>query len=268
MLGRFLREASLCCIFLLCGGALPAQTPVRASLPFAPGETLKYNVTWSIFPAGQVVATLKQLGEGPQDAYQIDTTAHSSGFVSLLFGINDHYRAIFDPTTLCSREIYKTISEGLRRKQTDIRFDRSRRLAILNEVDLAKAAHPLKHATNSIPGCVEDIVTAFYYLRRQPMYVGEKIQLPVNDGSQTQDVIVDVQERRRIQTAFGPRYALRVEPKALGDLYQKKGRLLIWFSDDAQRLPLRIKAMLLVGAITGNLVSATGYPPVPSLPQP
>jgi hypothetical protein len=247
---------------------LPAQTPPSSALPFAPGETLKYNVTWSVFPAGQVVATLKQRGYGAQDAYEVDTTAESTGFVSLLFGINNHYRAVFDPATLCSREIYKTVNEGRRHKQTHIVFDAARKVAILNEVDLAKPTHPVKHATDAIPGCVEDILTAFYYLRRQPMYVGEKIQLPVNDGSQTREVIVDVQERARIQTVFGPRYALRVEPKAMGDLYKKKGRLLIWFSDDAQRLPLRIKAMLLVGAITGNLISVSDHAPVTSPSRP
>jgi hypothetical protein len=245
-----------------------AQAPTAGALPFAPGETLKYNVTWSIFPAGQVIATLKQLGEGPQDAYEIDSSAESSGFVSLLFGINNHYRSIFDPNTFCSREIYKTINEGRRHKQTHIVFDSERKVATLNEVDLALPNHPVKHAKDTIPGCVEDILTSFYYLRRQPMYVGEKIRLPVNDGSATHEVIVDVQERGRLQTPMGIRYAFRVEPRAIGDLYKRKGRMLIWFSDDRQRLPLRIKAMLRVGAITGTLVSVSSHPSSSSPPRP
>jgi hypothetical protein len=249
---RFLILSSILC--LVCG-SLPAQKADVQPLPFAPGETLTYNVTWSIFPAGQVVATLKQLGDGPTDAYEIDATAHSKGFVSLLFSLDNQYRAIFDPRTLCSREIYKTINEGRRHKRTHIVFDGAKKVAILNEVDMAGPNHPVKHATNVIPGCVEDILTSFYYLRRQPMHVGEKIELPVNDGSETHKVLVNVQQRVRLQTPLGPRYALRVEPRAFGDLYKKKGRLLIWFSDDSQRLPLRIKAIMLIGAITGNLAS-------------
>jgi hypothetical protein len=262
------RATILVFCFVLAGcRILLAQQPAGGALPFAPGETLKYDVTWSVFPAGQVIASLKQLGEGPQDAYEIDTRAESSGFVSLLFGINDHYRAIFNPNTLCSREIYKTTNEGRRHKQTYIVFDSARKVAILNEVDLGKANHPVKHATETIPGCVEDILTSFYYLRRQPMYVGEKIHLPVNDGSATHEVIVDVQQRTRLQTPLGVRYAFRVEPTALGDLYKRKGRMLIWFSDDKQRLPLRIRAMLRVGAITGTLVSASEPPTISSAPQ-
>ncbi|MGH9326112.1 MAG: DUF3108 domain-containing protein [Terriglobia bacterium] len=244
---------------LVCAVALPimAAAPAAGSLPFAPGETLTYNVTWSVFPAGQVVAKLKQLGSGPEDDYEIDTTARSTGFVSLLFKIDNHYHAIFDPRTLCSRRITKTINEGRRHKQTNIVFDSAQRVAILNERDMGKPGLPLKHTENAIPPCVEDILTSFYYLRRAPMHVGEQIRVPVNDGSKTHEVLVDVEAREDLQTPVGDREAFRVEPHALGDLYKKKGRLLIWFSDDRERLPLRIKAIMLIGTITGSLESVT-----------
>jgi hypothetical protein len=259
------KKLGVCGGLLLAWNLFAAQTPAKPPLPFEPGETLTYNVTWSIFPAGRVVAALKQLGDGPDDSYEISVTAQSSGFVSMLFGINNRYRAIFDPRTLCSREISKTINEGQRHRKTQITFDAARKVAVLNEVDLAEPGHPVKHATNSIPGCVEDILTAFYYVRRQPMYVGETIHLPINDGSKTHEVLVNVRQRQRLQTPLGPRYAFRVEPHALGDLYKKKGRLLIWFSDDRQRVPLRIKALMPVGAITGNLVSVSRSPaPAPT----
>lgn len=262
-----MRRMAVCTALILVGALASAQTPSasaaspgRPSLPFGPGETLTYNITWSIFPAGQVVSTVKQLGAGPEDAYAIDATARSDGFVSLLYRIDNTYHSVFDPRTLCSREITRTINEGRRHKQTRIVFDAAKRVAILDERDMGKPNHPRKHADNAIPACVEDIVTAFYDLRSQPMQVGDKIHIPVNDGSKTHEVIVDVQAREKIQTPMGPRYAFRLEPRALGDLYKKKGRLLIWISDDAERLPLRIKAMMLIGTITGNLQSVTHTP--------
>lgn len=265
---RVLQKLCVLALALSMSGVALATSPAPEPLPFAPGETLTYNVTWSVFPAGQVVASLKQLGSGPQDDYEIDTTARSSGFVSLLFNIDNAYHSVFDPRTLCSREISKTINEGRRHKQTQIVFDSARKVAVLNEKDLSKPDHPVKKAENAIPACVEDIITAFYYLRRAPMHVGEQIRIPVNDGSQTHEVLVDVQQRERVQTPMGTRYAFRVEPHALGDLYKKKGRMLIWFSDDQERLPLRIKAMMLVGTITGNLVSVKQQPPEQSMLHP
>ncbi len=253
-----MRRAGLILGLALLSGLISAQTPAsKVMAPFAPGETLTYGVTWSIFPAGQVTASVGEVGSEPNDAYQINATAQSSGVVSLLYNIDNSYHATVDSKTLCSRQIEKTINEGSRHKQTHILFDSSKRVAILDERDMGKANHPLKHAENAIPACVEDIVTAFYYLRRQPMQVGGKISVPVNDGSKTHEVIVDVQAREQVKTPLGSRYAFRLEPRALGDLYKKKGRMLIWISDDRERLPLRIKAMMLIGTITGNLQSVT-----------
>jgi hypothetical protein len=99
------------------------------------------------------------------------------------------------------------------------------------------------------------VLTAFYVVRRRPLEVGERLVIPINDGSKTHDVVVEVQAREEIETPLGRHAALRVEPKVFGTLYRRKGRMQIWFSDDEQRLPLRIKAWLAVGAITGTLRS-------------
>jgi hypothetical protein len=151
------------------------------------------------------------------------------------------------------------VNEGRRHKDTRIIFDYDRKLALLVEHDVNQPEAAPKLAQSDIPPCVEDVVTAFYYLRRQHLEVGHTIELPVNDGSKTQRVIVDVQAREKVQTPLGTFDALRVEPKVFSGLLKRKGRMLIWFSDDARQLPLRIKAMISVGSITGTLRSVT-YP--------
>jgi hypothetical protein len=227
---------------------------------FAPGETLTYDVTWSIFRAGEVTATLRSVAGGPKDSYEVTTTARSEGFVSLLYNVRNEFRSLFDPQTLCSQQIVKRINEGRRHKETSIVFDAARQLAILDERDLSQPNMPAKHAENEIPSCVQDVVTAFYFVRRQDFRVGHAIHLPINDGSKTYDVDVEVQAHERIQTPLGTREAFRAEPKVFGGLFKRKGRMLIWFSDDEQRLPLRIKAMAWAGSITGTLRSVSQIP--------
>lgn len=229
--------------------------------PFTPGEMLAYDVTWSVFRAGELTATLRSTGEGSNDAYGVTATARSQGFVSLLFNVNNEFRSFFSPQTLCSQRIVKKTNEGRRHKDTLIVFDRIRNLALLDERDLSKPDAPAKHAENEIPPCVEDVVTAFYYLRRQQLEVGRTIELPVNDGSKTQRVVVEVQAREKVQTPMGTFDAFRVEPKVINGLLKRKGRMLIWFSADNQQLPLRIKAMISLGSITGTLRSVSHLPP-------
>ena len=241
-----------------------AQNPPE---PFRPGESLAYDVTWTVFRAGEVTATLRTSGDAKRDAYEVTATARSQVFVPLLFYVDNVFRATSSSQTLCSEGIVKKVNEGHRHKDTQIAFDYARKQAILDERDLNHPEAPPKHAEFDIPPCVEDVVTAFYYLRRQRLEVGHTIELPVNDGSKTQRVIVDVQAREKVQTPLGTFDALRVEPKVFGGLLKRKGRMLIWFSADERQLPLRIKAMISVGSITGTLRSVT-YPKQNAPPAP
>ncbi len=242
----------------LCQPVQPAAGP--GALPFAPGETLTYNLTWSVFPAGRLVATVGRANGGPGDPYEVKVSARSQGFVSLLYEVKDDFQAVFDPTGLCSLEVSKKVKEGRHRKETRIVFDNQRKLAILDERDLNRPADPPKHAETETSGCVADLVTAFYYLRSQPMHVGQQILVSVNDGTKTSEVTAQVQAREEIQTPLGRRFAFRVEPTVFGGLYKRKGRMLIWFSDDEQRLPLRVRAIISVGTISGDLQSVTQSP--------
>ena len=245
-------------ILALAAPVSPSASPSK--LPFAPGETLTYLLTWSIFPAGQLVATLSRSGGSSGDPYEIKATARSRGFVSHLYEVHDEFQSVFDPTGICSLRISKSIQEGRRHKETHIVFDGQRKLAILDESDLTRPGDPPKHTETETPGCVTDLVTAFYYLRAQPMQVGQQIVIPVNDGNKTSEVTAQVQAREEIQTPLGRRFAFRVEPTVFGGLYKRKGRMLIWFSDDPQRLPLRITAVISVGTIVGDLQSVTQSP--------
>ncbi|HKS96886.1 MAG TPA: DUF3108 domain-containing protein [Terriglobia bacterium] len=253
---------------VLRSNATAQQAPTA---PFAPGETLTYDLSWEVFPAGQVSGTILKVTRGSKELYEVKAAAQSRGFVSLLYTVEDEFDSFFDPETLCSDSLQKRINEGRRHKNTRIVFDSARKLAILDEQDLAAKGAPTKHAENEIPACVHDVVNAFYFMRRQPLRVGQEIRLPINDGSKTADVRVQVQALETIRTPFGTRSAFRVEPTVFGGLLKRKGRMQIWFSDDAERLPLRVKAMISAGTITADLHSVThasASAPAPSPKKP
>ena len=73
---------------------------------------------WTVFRAGEVTTSLRTRGQGPSTAYEITATARSEGFVSLLFDVNNTFRATSNERTLCSESIIKNVSEGRRHKDT------------------------------------------------------------------------------------------------------------------------------------------------------
>ncbi len=263
-------------LFLL---AIPVRTQAPQSAtrlaeiaPFSPGEQLSFDLSWNIFTAGGINATLTRVPDSPGDSYRVLATATSRGFVSLLFAVDDEYQSFFNAQTLCSERLTKKINEGRRHKDTRLVFDSGRKLALLDERDLARPSSPPKHVEQSIPACVEDVISAFYTIRRQPLRVGATIALPINDGSKTVDVRVEVQALEKVKVPFGERMAYRLEPTVFGGaLLKRRGRMLIWISDDDRRLPLRIKATIAVGTISADLRSVKSVAPTaadPALPSP
>lgn len=259
MNSRFSRILCVCIVLLIPANVKTGRARMSGLPPFPPGETLTYDVEWSIFTAGSVVARLVDPGHGAMPS-EINTTARSQGFASLLFKVQDSFDSFFEPRTLCSNRISKKINENSRHREVDIVFNRERGIASRDERDLNTPNVPAKHSENKIPSCAEDIVTAFYFLRRHDLRVGEDVHMSLNDGGESHDVTVEVQARESIQTPLGNRMAFRLEPRIFGTLYNKKGRLLVWISDDEQRLPLRLKMTISVGTFTGNLRSVTTGP--------
>lgn len=263
---RFLLASSAGVALIICSGFSLGLAQAPGAPPFAPAETLTYEVDWSIFRAGKIVAQLVGSGAGTGPA-EIITTARTQGVASLLYKVQDDFHSFFNPETLCSQRISKKVSEGGRRREINLAFNGEQGVAVVDERDLNTPNAPPKHAEKKIPACVEDIVTAFYYLRRQPLHVGQEIRLAVDDGGDAQEVTAEVQAQEQLQTALGTRQAIRVEPRIFGPLYKKKGRLLVWFSDDQEHLPLRIRATLSVGTITANLQSITSQPNIGASPR-
>jgi uncharacterized protein DUF3108 len=247
---------------LLAGLAAAVPAAAQAPQPAAsdPSETLSYDVTWSVFDAGKVTATLDQSANTPGDDVHAHAVARSQGFASLLFDVQDQFDSTFTSGTVCSHRIVKKINEGSRHRDFEVAFDPARRLALLTERDLGHPQAPPKHTENAIPACVEDVVSAFYYSRHQPLKIGRSFHVPVNDGGKTYDILVDVQAREPVQSGLGALPAFRLEPRVFGDFYKRKGRMWVWISDDEHRYPLKVKMAISIGAITATLKSASNGP--------
>ncbi len=240
--------------------AVPAAAQGPKSAPADSSETLSYDVTWSVFNAGKVTATLDQASGTPGDDVHARAVARSQGFASLVFDIQDQFDSTFTSGTVCSHHIVKKVNEGSRHRDFEVAFDPTRKLALLTERDLASPQAPPKHAESAIPTCVEDVVSAFYYAHRQPLKVGESFHIPVNDGGKTYDILVEVQAREPVPSGLGSLPAFRLEPRVFGDFYKRKGRMWVWISDDEHRYPLKVKMAISIGAITATLKSASNGP--------
>jgi hypothetical protein len=221
--------------------------PPRQEYQLPSGRKLVYEVEWRLWTAG--TATLRTDAAGAEQ--KVTASADSTGVVALLYTVHDSFEAFFDPKTFCSSRITKKIEEGFRKREMQIRFDNARRKAVLNDKNLKSGA--VRQVERDTPGCVTDVISAFFYIASLPLAEGATYIFPLNDGGEMVDVRVHVEGTEEVTTPAGTYRAIRVQPEATQGVVKERGKMWIWYSDDAERLPVQMRARLFWGTLTLRL---------------
>ena len=210
-------------------GASAHIEPLRPGYEFPHGQTLHYEGEWRFLPAG--VATVRIERAGSQE--HVTVTADSTG------------------KSLCSSKLLKHTEEGLHRRETVISYDYARGKAILEERNLKD--NQQKKTENDIPSCVTDVLSGIFYVGSLPLQQGANYRFPINNGSKTVTAQAHVEGKEQIKTPAGTFQTIRVGPE--GDSGILSGRIWIWYTDDAQHLPVQMRAKLFWGTLTIYLTS-------------
>ena len=230
-------------VLLLTAWQFATKNPVL-SAPTT--ERLTYDIEWRLIHAGSAVVDAQK------------TSAHmkleSAGLVSSLFKVDDAYGVTYDEP-FCATSATLDAQEGKRHRETHVTFDRSRNRAEYVERDLLK--NSVLHTYDvAIPNCVHDTLGALISLRGLGLSPGQSAQIPVSDGHKSASVKVEALDREEIKTATTTYKTIRCETFLMnGVVYNRKGRVFIWITDDARHLPVQIQLRMSfpVGTVTLRL---------------
>jgi hypothetical protein len=226
---------------------VPAISKPRPEYQFPVGQTYIYGAVWRVFNAG--IATLRMEQAGPE--IRAVGTADAAGTVAVLYHVQDRYESFLDPATFCSRSLSKHIEEGMRRVETSITLDYAKNKAMLEQKNLTKKES--KQEEHQLAGCVTDVLSALYYVASLPLETGKSYSFPLNDGGETVTVNTHVEAREQIKTPAGTFNTIRVQPETPAGLLKNKGKIWIWYSDDAARIPVQARAHMYWGTLTFTL---------------
>jgi Protein of unknown function (DUF3108) len=214
---------------------------------FPAHQTYFYNADWHLLSAGTASLAMESSPAGQHAVMTADT----SGFVNLLFAVHDRFRTTINPRNFCSLAVSKSTQEGSRQRESEVHFDYAHGKSLLQEKDLKTGA--VKHVEHAIPGCVTDVMSGFYYVGSLPLAPGQSFVFPLNDGGPTGEITASVEAREQVKTPAGVFPTLRVRVLATGGPLKNKGRVWVWYSDDAQRIPVQLKAKVKWGTLNVRL---------------
>ncbi len=244
----------------LFAGAAPADEPVLpdsvsaappdsaaaafAIVPYAPGERLVFSIDYGPVNAGEAsLEVVEAVDSAGHPCYVVESRASSNRFFSAFYMVRDKVISHIDRRHLFSRYFAKRLREGDYRKNLAIRFDQG-----------AGKAYYADGRELDVPPGVHDILSAFYYVRTLDLAAGDTASVVTHTSRKNYALEVIVHGRETVTVPAGTFDCFVVEPVIQGEgLFQFEGKLTIWMTADARRMPVLMKTKVKVGSIDASL---------------
>jgi hypothetical protein len=273
---RFIAISLLVCSLLVA--TAPASGTKRkdtGKLPFDPSEELVYegefsrallrglNVAELRFTANRTqISTTQPNGGNASTALRFTLDAVTKGLLRKLFGLNfrQHIESTVEPKSFSVLQTTKLDEQGKRKRTSEAVFDKSAGKVVWTERDPNDPNREPRVVTNQMSGAVQDIASAFYYLRTQPLILGSNFEILISDSGQVYRIPISVSEKKMMKTVVGKVQTLKVDAEIFGEgrLLRGKGKMSIWFTDDARHIPVRAKINNELGTLDITLKKITG----------
>ena len=230
---------TLCLVFTLAPQAFALNIP----------EKLVYDLTWTGIKAG--TATQEIIEE--KDSIRIVSTARSADWISVFFPVEDRVESLLTkvaPPLIGLPKNYRIKTrEGNRRKDKEIIFDHDKRQAVY--IDHLNGGQ----VEVTIHGNTYDVYSSFYYVRTLPLEVGKSVFVSILDNNELWNVEVQVLKKEKLKTKLGEVETVLIKPLIKSEgIFERKGEIFIWLTDDARRIPVKMKTKVMIGSITATLV--------------
>lgn len=259
---------------LLLGVALLLATPAVAFTPpdaallastYQGGEVFRYEVSWLGIPAGELEMSVEKSQEQPGQ-FLLRVTARTTGLLDVIYPVEDRFVTVVDGERRLPLRCFQDQQERGRLNKRLTIYDQQRRLVTYIKNDNPPEVYP-------VDGLLHNEFSAFFYMRSLGFAAGEVPVVPTFADKKRHEVEVFVDQRERIPSLMGDKATLQVRPHlTFKGYYEKIGDPQVWLTDDRYRIPLLIKAKIIIGSLTGRLVEYHGpagsFKEAPSQPQP
>jgi hypothetical protein len=224
-------------------GADAAAQAGGGAFPFAPGEACVYRGN----------GPLGRMGSG---TFAVDADAGSGGWLLRfdfrgrmgIVGVENHTRSWFDPAETASIRFTKMERSPVSTRRQDVRMDAgTRRWTGMQEDGAMPTSAPL------------DELSFVYFLRTLRLADGDVYSFDRHYDTARNPVRVRVVGRGKVTVPAGELAAVQVEMRVRdAHHYDREGVILIHFTDDARRIPLRMESRIpLAGRVVLSLEAIT-----------
>lgn len=224
---------------------------------FQTGEKLTFRVYYHSMLTGKVTAgeaklqvknKLTNIDNRP--TYHIIATGESKGAFNFFFKVNDRFESFIDTDALIPWKFTRRTREGGFKKDDEVKFRQEHGLAVS------------QRAIKKVPPNTQDIVSVFYYARTLDITgMQPEDSFPLAfflDDSLYVSKIVFL-GREVVKTELGSVSCLKFKPMVIkGDVFSEPYPMVLWITDDKNRLPVLVQSAVIVGSVKMELIAYEG----------
>jgi hypothetical protein len=230
----------------------PIKAPLEKKLPFKAGEWFEFRIHYGFFNASY--ATLETSNDTLNGIPVLHAKGYgtTTGLARWFFKVEDHYDTYFDEKKILPYWFIRDIYEGGYTKNLEINFDHDQNLAHVNDLKNKK------RKTFKIADNVQDLISAFYYLRA--FYPSDKLipndTFSINMFFDKENYVFKMKflGKETLSTKFGKIQCMKFRPYVQsGRVFREQESVTLWITDDGNKIPIRLQADLAIGSIKVDL---------------
>ncbi|OQW46124.1 MAG: hypothetical protein A4C66_06775 [Nitrospira sp. HN-bin3] len=231
-------------------GTTAAEGLGETTRPFTVGERLTYEVSW--FNLTAVIAVMEVApAEGNGDTSvtaKLIGTARSTPIITKFFPVDNRVESVLDLDTLTPEHLTFRRREG--KKNEDIEYTFHQKEGAVTAVRGGTTE------SLSIPTGTHDIISCLYYTRAVlPPKPGASLKMNVYHDKKNRPVEVRVEGIETLEGSWGRVETVRTRViMPFHGLFMNKGDIHVWVTNDERKIPVRMKAKVVLGAIVADLV--------------
>ncbi len=232
---------------------LPEIEPIRKlnQTAFKKGEFLRYDVSYGYFSAATATLEVANVSKkiNGRNAFHIIGKGKSAGALNWFFKVEDRYETYIDEEAILPWKFIRHVREGDYELDRDIRFDQYLNTATVTQNE---------DKDYDVEPNTQDLLSAFYYARTLDMEdaeIGQEFIINTFFDREMYPLKFKFLGPEIVKTDLGSFNCLKFRPMVeKGRVFKEEEDMTLWVSNDANKVPIRVKSDLLVGSIEMDLV--------------
>lgn len=257
---------SLTIVLFLSGFILVQKIPYPPikNESFARGEVLQYKMNYGFFTIGKGSAQIypQYYKMNNRDCFKVEIRGKTVGMMDWVANLDDLWGAYVDTAAIIPQQFFRKIKEGRSYTKDEwTNFDQ-----VSNRIEVKSLDRETKKMKDPIyydaPAQVRDMISGYLLLRNidfSRIKLKDTINVPGFFEDAFYNMKIIYKGKETLKTKIGRVKTIVLVPIMPDNkIFDGENSVTAWFSDDKNRIPLKISAELFIGSGEVELVGYSG----------